>query len=116
MNIIDLIYKILEYKSDSEIDEIKIDLKRVVDPKFGSNESDVGYVNYLYNHYSSEIQTIKETQINVGYNMTNQNISYIVDIRNWLIKIAVIRICKEKMIKCEIDKIEDIDYCISLLI
>lgn len=54
----DLILKILKHKSSGEIDEIKVDLQRVCTYGFGSCQEDIGYIEFLYKHYSQEISKI----------------------------------------------------------
>ena len=97
MNIEELILKILEQKNDSDIEEIKVDLNRICMPGFGYDQLDMGYVEYLYKHYNNEIQTIRNVPIGVGNNLINRQISRVEDIRNYLIKIAIIRICNKKL-------------------
>ena len=46
-NVKELILKILKYKSDSIIDEIKVDLQRVCIQGFGNNQEDIGYICFL---------------------------------------------------------------------
>ena len=45
-NVKELMLKILKYKSDDNIDEVKVDLQRVYDEKFGYTEEDIGYAKY----------------------------------------------------------------------
>ena len=54
-NVKELILKILKYKSDSGVDEIKVDLQRICSQEFGNSQEDIGYVNYLFKYYSKEI-------------------------------------------------------------
>lgn len=115
MNIEELILKILEQKNDSDIEEIKVDLNRVCMQGFGSDQFDIGYIDYLYKHYNNEIQTIRSVPIGVGSNLINRQISRVEDIRNYLIKIAIIRICNKKLIQYEIQIMDDINYCMGLL-
>jgi len=82
MNIEELILKILEQKNDSDIEEIKVDLNRVCMQGFGSDQFDIGYIDYLYKHYNNEIQTIRSVPIGVGSNLINRQISRVEDIRN----------------------------------
>lgn len=115
MNLEVLILKILEHKNNSDIDETQIDLKRICTPGFGSNQADMGYVAYLYKHYNNEIQVIKNMQVSIGNNIINRQISNVEDIRNYLIKIAIIKICNKESIQYEIKRMNDIDYCMRLL-
>ena len=110
-----LILKILEQKNDSDIDELQIDLKRICAPGFGIDEADMGYVEYLFMHYNNEIQAIDRMQSNIGNNIINPQIPRIMNIRNYLIKIALIKICNKKSIQYEMKRMNDIDYCIGLL-
>ena len=115
MNIEELILKILEQKNDSDIEEIKVDLNRVCMQGFGSDQFDIGYIDYLYKHYNNEIQAIRSVSIGVGKILINRQISRVEDIRNYLIKIAIIRICNKKLIQYEIRRMDDISYCMGLL-
>ena len=115
MNIEELILKILEQKNDSDIEEIKVDLNRVCMQGFGSDQFDIAYKDYLYKHYNNEIQAIRSVSIGVGKNLINRQISRVEDIRNYLIKIAIIRICNKKLIQYEIQRMDDISYCMGLL-
>ena len=47
--------------------------------------------------------------------MNNRNISIVEDIRNYLIKIAIIRICNQKSIQYQIQNMNDPNYCISII-
>lgn len=112
-----LISKILEYKLDSSIEEIKVDLLRIVGMLLGQEQIHEGYVDYLYKHYSVEINHIRSNIINNNINNTinyNPNFSKIIDIRNYLIMIAVIRICLKTGISFEINRIDTVDYCLKL--
>ena len=57
-NVKELILKILKYKSNSGVDEIKVDLQRICSQGFGNSQEDIGYVNYLFKYYSQEINII----------------------------------------------------------
>ena len=115
MNIEELILKIQEQKNDSDIDEIKVDLNRICMQGFGSDNLDMGYIEYLYKHYNNEIQVINRIQSNVGNNIVNPQISRIINMRNYLIKIAIIKTCNKKSIQYEIQRMDDINYCMGLL-
>ena len=108
-----LISKILEYKLDSSIEEIKVDLQRIVGMQYGQEQIHEGYIDYLYKHYSAEINYIRSNIRNNTINY-NPNFSIIIDIRNYLIMIAVIRICVKTGISFEINRIDTVDYCLKL--
>lgn len=111
-----LILKILEYKIDSSIDEIKVDLKRVCEKNFGNTVEDNFYIEYLFKYYSYEINIIREKIFSTGIGVANYgNISLKEDIKNYLIKIAIIRLCNKEFIKYQIERLCDIDYCINLI-
>ena len=115
MNIDELILKILEQKNDSELEEIKVDLSRICVAGFGNDKFDLGYIDYLYKHYNKDIQVIYNIQSALANSMDNIQVSKVINIRNYLIKIAIIRICSKKGIQCEIQKMDDINYCMGLL-
>ena len=112
-NVKELILKILKYKSDSIIDEIKVDLQRVCIQGFGSNQEDIGYICFLFKHYAQEISFIESRTLPIGIN--NGTISNVENIRNYLIKIAIIRVCNQKMIEYHIENMNDPNYCINLI-
>lgn len=116
-NVNELILKILKYNSDSDIDEIKVDLPRVCSQGFGNDQEDIGYISYLFKHYSREINIINSTNMSsIRMNvMSNGNISSVENIRNYLIKIAIIRICNQKSIQYQIQNMNDPNYCINLI-
>ena len=109
-----LISKILEYQLDSSIEEIKVDLQRILSMIYGQEQVHDGYMDYLYKHYNVEINHIRSNIINNNAINYNANFSKIIDIRNYLIKIAVIRICIKTGIAFEINRIDTVDYCLKL--
>lgn len=112
-----LISKILEYKLDSSVEEVKVDLQRVVGMLYGQEQVHEGYIDYLYKHYNAEINHIRSNIINNNINNTinyNPIFSKINDMRNYLIMIAVIRICVKTGISFEINRIDTVDYCLKL--
>lgn len=70
------------------------------------------YVEYLFKHYENEINYMNSIfpRTFVGY-----SISPIQNIRNYLIKILLIRECTAKSIDYEIEKINSVEYCNELL-
>lgn len=115
-NVNELILKILKYKSDSDIDEIKVDLQRIYSQEFENDQEDIGYVRYLFKHYNEEINIINDSTSSMRINvMNNRNISIVEDIRNYLIKIAIIRICNQKAIQYQIQNMNDPNYCINII-
>ena len=115
-NVKEPILKILKYKSDSGVDEIKVDLQRICSQEFGNSQEDIGYVNYLFKYYSKEINIINNITASMGMNViNNRNISRVEDIRNYLIKIATIRIGNQKSIQYQIQNMTDPNYCISII-
>ena len=48
-------------------------------------------------------------------NNQDGNISSVENIRNYLIKIAIIRICNQKSIQYQIENMNDPNYCINLI-
>lgn len=115
-NINELILKILKYKSGSDVDEIKVDLQRICNQGFGNDQEDIGYVRYLFKYYREEINIINSSISSMRMNvMNNRNISIVEDIRNYLIKIAIIRICNQKSIQYQIQNMNDPNYCISII-
>jgi hypothetical protein len=110
-----LITKILEQKVKDDVEEVKLDLKRVVVLNFGCDEADLGYIKYLFKHYQNEINCINFSIRKSPNNFRQYQISPIEDIRNYLIKIAIIRICKEKDTNVIIEQMNNLDYCIDLL-
>lgn len=115
MNIEELILMILEQKNNSDIEEIKVDLNRICMPGFGNDQLDIGYIDYLYKHYKSEIQAISNIQSVIGNTISNVQIPKVIDMRNYLIKIAIIKICNKKSIQYEVKRLDDINYCMGLL-
>ena len=75
-NVKELILKILKYKSDSSIDEIKVDLQRVCIQEFGNNKEDIGYICFLFKHYAQEISFIESRTLPIEIN-TNYCINLI---------------------------------------
>lgn len=115
-NVKELILKILEYKSDSGVDEVKVDLQRICSQGFGNSQEDIGYVNYLFKYYSQEINIINNITSSMRINvMNNRNISRVEDIRNYLIKIATMRIGNQKSVQYQIQKMNDPNYCINII-
>ena len=115
-NVKELILKILKYKSDSSIDEIKVDLQRVCIQGFGNNQEDIGYICFLFKYYAQEISFIESKTLPIGINtINNGNISSVENIRNYLIKIAIIRICNQKSIQYQIENMNDSNYCNRLM-
>ena len=112
-NVKELILKILKYKSDSIIDEIKVDLQRVCIQGFGNNQEDIGYIYFLFKHYAQEISFIESKTLSIEKN--NGTISIVENIRNYLIKIAIIRVCNQKMIEYHIENMNDPNYCNRLM-
>lgn len=112
-----LILKILEYKNDTSLDEIKVDLQRVCANGFGNYQEDIGYIRFLFKYYAQEINFIENRTMKIGMNTTinTRPISALENIRNYLIKIAVIRICKQKLISCQIESLDDPNYCINII-
>ena len=112
-----LIIKTLEYKNDTSLDEIKVDLQRVCANGVGNYQEDIGYIRFLFKHYAQEINFIKNETMQIGMNTTIniRPISTLENIRNYLIKIAVIRICKKKLISCQIESLDDPNYCINII-
>ena len=111
-----LILKILEYKNDTSLDEIKVDLQRVCIQGFGNSQEDIGYICFLFKHYAQEISFIESRTLPIGINtINNGNISNVENIRNYLIKIAIIRICNQKSIQYQIENMNDPNYCINLI-
>lgn len=111
----ELVQKILNYKTDSNVEEIKVDLKRVCTKMFGYDNADIGYIQYLYKYYNNEIIFIKRMESMVSSNTminTRKN-SDIEEIRNYLIKIAIIRICQKETINYQ--DLSNPQYCIKLL-
>lgn len=115
MNLDALILKIIEYKNNSELEEVKVDLNRVCTQGFGNDTADIGYMSYLYKHYSNEIQFINSFQQPILNGINNKYISDVENIRNYLIKIAIIRICNKEAIQYEIQKMNDTNYCMNLI-
>ena len=112
----DLILKILKHKSSGKIDEIKVDLQRVCTYGFGSCQEDIGYIEFLYKHYSQEISKINNMTLQIRNNeINNRSISNVENIRNYLIKIAIIRICNQKAIQYQIEDMNNPNYCINLI-
>lgn len=115
-NVKELILKILKYKSDDSIDEVKVDLQRVYDEKFEYTEEDIGYVKYLFKHYEYEINIIRQMMFSTGISMMNSKyISLVEEIQHYLIKIAIIRVCNKKMIEYHIENMNDLNYCNRLI-
>ncbi len=115
MNLEALLLKLLEYKNNNDIEELKVDLKRICDPWFGNDQIDNGYIDYLYKHYNNEIQYIYNSLISSGNTINDMQISRKENIRNYLIKIAIIRICNKEAIQYEIHRMNDANYCAELL-
>lgn len=111
----ELILKILEYRSSSDIDEIKVDLQRICVYGFGNDNEDIWYVKYLFKHYREEINFINNMTLPIGMSVMNNKISDVENIRNYLIKIAIIRICNKKAIQYHIQNMDDPNYCINLI-
>lgn len=109
-----LLTKILEQKGNDDVEEIKVDLKRVIVPNFGIDKADLGYINYLFKHYQNEINYIDSKMSLLPNGFGGQQISLVENIRNYLIKIAIIRICNEKEIEYSIEKINNSNYCLGL--
>lgn len=107
-----LIANILNYNNHSSLEEVKVDLQRIVNMEKNFEATDEGYINYLFKHYRSEISFLYSIR-NIGN--SNQNISDIQNIRNFLIKIFIIRTCIEKGINYEISLIDNVEYCLNLL-
>jgi hypothetical protein len=110
-----LITKILEQKGKDDVEEVKVDLKRVVVPNFGYDKADLGYIEYLFKYYQNEINYINSSVRRSPNNFRTHQISPIEDIRKYLIKIAIIRICKEEEINVIIEQMDNLNYCIGLL-
>lgn len=110
-----LITKILEQKEKADIEEVKIDLKRIIVPDFGCDKADFGYIEYLFKYYQNEINYINSMKTILPNNFGGYQMSQIENIRNYLIKIAIIRICKEKGINVIIEQMDNPNYCMSLL-
>ena len=71
MNLETLILKLLEYKNDNDIEELKTDLKRICTPWFGNDQIDIGYIDYLYKYYNTAMQHINNLLIKMWNNMNN---------------------------------------------
>lgn len=110
-----IIIKIFQEKENEDIEEVIVDLKRITDRNFGKGFRDKCYIVYLYTYYANEINYINSSRTLTSENKTTEVISDIINIRNYLIKIAILRICKKKSIDLVINQIDNIDYCLDIL-
>ncbi len=110
--ILKIIEKILQAKASEDVKEVQVDLKRVWANNFGQGDRDGCYIKYLYQYYANEINEIDS--FSSVYN-SKTYISEIENIRNHLIKIAIIRIAKEKGLKLATERLSEPTYCINVL-
>lgn len=120
----ELIRKIIDDKANEEIDEVKVDLERVINIRtYNINNTinidsvDYGYITYLYRYYDDEIKWINANSILIPIYQVNIEFSAKDDMINYLVKIALLRICKKKGIQIMMDRINknDINYCKGIL-
>lgn len=124
--VIRIVEEILKEKATEEINEVKVDLKRVMKipvqynnyiGKYEFYQNDYGYLMYLFEYYKTDIDNINSASIiNINYGTTN-SIPFNIEMRNYLIKIAIVRLCNKKGIEVAFDRLNnnDLDYCLGLL-
>lgn len=110
-----LITNILKEKCGDDVEEVKLDLKRVLVSDFGADKADLGYIEYLWKHYQNDISIIESAKSLITNNFSLNQTSMVENIRNYLIKIAIIRICKQRNIDVIIGRMDNIDYCLELV-